>query len=270
MREIELSRARLRVREAGEGDRRVLFAVDPPNTLEMYGPLFARLKKHARAAAFEPPGFGHSKTKGGYGHSLEEQADVVIELLESLGARHVLAFPCVGAYVALRVAAKRPDLVAGLVLMQAPSWPQERAWVERVDKSGLLRTPGVGQTLMLLRGDSITRSWYAAALGDEQKARRFSKMAIECMDHGAKFPLATTFQALFRGDDPKFDAPACPMLAVWGPQDRSHRRSDPASIHEHAPEARLETFEACGHFPELEDPVRFVDLLVSWMDEHLR
>lgn len=265
---VDVPSGRLRVRTGGSQGRAVVFAVDPPNVLEHYGPLFVRLRAH-RLLAFEPPGFGHSRAARGYRHTLDESAAAVVQLLEKKGVRDaVLAFPCLAAYAALRVAHERPDLVAGLVLMQAPSWPQERAWVERVDRHGLLRTPLVGQAMMALRTDPIAEAWYRAAVPDERQRETFRSMAVEAMDHGAKFPLASALQGLFGGADPALPAPRQPTLCLWGDGDRSHGRSDPASMREHAPQATHVTFEGCGHFPELEMPNRFADELAAWMRGH--
>lgn len=264
--------AKLRVRTGGAADaaRTLVFAVDPPNALEHYAQTFVALQKSARLVAFEPPGFGRSTAPRGYKHAPEEAADVVIALLERLAAPRpaVLAFPCMSAYVALHVAAKRPDLVGGLVLMQAPSWEQERAWADRVDKRGVLRTPVLGQAALLFQGDPLVKRWYEAAVADPERAHHMSALAIELLDHGAKFPLASAFQASFsRGGaaaPPVNDR--TPTLLVWGAADKSHKKSDPESAREHAPGADVVVIEDAGHFPELETPVRFRDEVMRWMD----
>lgn len=266
----EAGGARLRVRTGGSGARAIVFALDPPTVLEHYAQPFIAFGSRARLVAVEPPGFGHSKAPPGYGHTLDEGADVMIALLEKLALpRPVLAFPCLGAYVALRVAARRPDLVGGLVLAQAPSWEQEATWAKRVDARGILRTPILGQAALLLRSDAIVKGWYETAVADPARAATMGALASEALDHGAKFPLATAFQALFRGDAPTLAAPACPTLLVWGRADRSHRRSDPESLAAtHAPGASIVTFDDAGHFPELEQPVKYRDAVLAWMDEH--
>lgn len=268
---VRVPQGQVRVLTAGEGERLVVFAADPPNVLELYAPLAAALKGSARVAAFEPLGFGRSIAARGYGFTLDEQVAATAALLERLHARGaVLAFPCVSAYAALRLARERPDLVGGLALVQAPSWGQEVAWVERVDRRGLLRTPVVGQAMMALRSDAVVGRWYRAAVPDEATAHRFAAMAIDGIDHGGRFPLATAFQALFRGPPPALPQAECPALLVWGDRDRSHRETDFLSMREHAPRAKHAVLDGCGHFPELEDPKRFAATLLAWMrDEGL-
>lgn len=263
---LSVAGAKLRVRTGGSGARPVVFALDPPNILEHYAQTFIAWSKHARLVAFEPPGFGQSKRAKGFRYDIESFAALTEALLERLSLRGaVLAFPCVAAYPALRVAAKRPDLVAGLVLVQAPSWPQELAWAARVDKNGVLRTPIVGQAASVVRGEAIVRGWYRAATADPERAEHMAALAAEALEHGAGFPIAAVWQQLFRDADAAFDAPKCPVLCVWGARDRSHSKSDPASMRAHAPDADLVVIEDAGHFPELETPIRFRDEVVSWM-----
>lgn len=267
MRFVTVPEGRIRVRESGEGRRSVVFTADPPNVLEHYSALFARLKRDVRVSAFELPGFGHSKRAKGIGLGLEEQSKATISLLDALGGGpHVLAFPCVAAYGALRVAHQRPDLVSGLVLIQAPSWAEETKWVARVDRGGILRAPLVGQAVGYLRADRIIHQWYEAALADPTKKDAYAGLATEALDHGGAFPLAGAFQALFRAPAPALPPPACPVLSVWGGQDRTHRKSDPASVRELAPGAAQVVLEEAGHFPELEAPARFVETLLGWLD----
>lgn len=268
MRVHDLPSARIRARQAGEKGPAILLCVDPPNVLEHYGPLIARLKRDARVAVFEPAGFGHSRGKKGFDHSWDASAKVVEELLSALGWRRaILAFPCVSAYVAMRVAARRPDLVAGLCLMQAPSWEDEARWADRVDRNRVLRTPVVGQAAMLLRDESIARQWYDAALPDEQKAHAYALMATEALSHGARFPLATAFQAAFNGAPPELSKLDAPALLVWGGADKTHRKSDPAGLAALLPRAKSLALPEAGHFPELEQPVAFADALLRWAQE---
>ncbi len=270
MRTVKTERGHIRVRTAGVGERRVVFACDPPNGLEVYGPLFARLKPHARVMAFEPPGFGRSTASRQHRHTLDDSVESIIALLDAEGgAPSVLAFPCVAAYAALIVAARRPDLVKGLVLIQAPSWTQQRAWADRVDRGGVLRAPVIGPLVNAASNQSIAGKWYATVVPDPEASRRFAMFAIEAMEHGARFPLASAFRGLFvRSPEPTFAPVDCPVLGVWGDKDRSHARSNFESLLEHAPHAELHTMSGVGHFPELEASDAFARRLIEWMDKH--
>ena len=57
-----------------------------------------------------------------------------------------------------------------------------------------------------------------------------------------------------------------PLLLVWGERDRIIPVSHGRAAHAHVPNSRLEVFPAAGHFPQLEDPQRFVDVLKDFID----
>lgn len=263
MREVAIPHGRVRVRESGRGERAIVFAADPPNVLEMYGPLVVAMKPHARVVAFEPVGFAHSK---GRARSLDEQADAAVALLDALGLeRAVLAFPCVSAFAALRAAQRFPKRVEGIVAIQAPSWDDAKRWLDRVDKRRVLRAPVVGPALGYVRAPQIAKAWYREALPTPEAGAAFGALAVEAFDHGARFPLAQAFRQLEREDAPP--ATDKPALVVWGAKDRTHARSDPAGFRAHAPRAKLVAFEDAGHFPELEQPKRFAAEVAAWWTE---
>jgi pimeloyl-ACP methyl ester carboxylesterase len=211
------------------------------------------------------PGFGFSFPRRGYRFTLEEQAAVCTEVLERSGrGPYVLAFSCSNAYIALRVAAGRPDLVGALVLIQAPCWEQERRWARRIDPGGVIGLPGVGQLLNALLAGRLARAWYTAALPGRAELDRFLRPASAALADGACFCLASLIQAN-RHHELRFDQVTQPALAVWGASDRTHRHSEGRSILEHAPGARWVEFEQSGHFPELEQSDRFVEALEGFL-----
>lgn len=254
--------AGLRVRREGSSGPSVVFAVDPPNALEHYDALFRELDGRRRFA-FELPGFGGSpRAAAGFGFAPMFAATVA--LLDELAAGpYVLAFPCVAGHLARAVAQRRPDLVRAIFYQQTASWPEQRRWAERLDRRRLLRTPLIGQAIMALRGGPVARGWYGVALADPERRRRLDDIAQRRLRAGARYPLASIFQAWF-GDaaDPAAGAaPSAPARIVWGLDDRSHRRTDRAASTALAPGNSVEELPGIGHFFELEDPSRFVERL---------
>jgi pimeloyl-ACP methyl ester carboxylesterase len=57
-----------------------------------------------------------------------------------------------------------------------------------------------------------------------------------------------------------------PMMIVWGDRDRFIPVKHGREAHEMLPKSRLEVFEGAGHFPHRDDPERFVDILLDFMD----
>ena len=61
-------------------------------------------------------------------------------------------------------------------------------------------------------------------------------------------------------------AQAIPFLLVWGERDPIIPVKHAHAAHELVPGSRLEIFPDAGHFPHLDDPLRFVRLLIDFME----
>jgi pimeloyl-ACP methyl ester carboxylesterase len=58
-------------------------------------------------------------------------------------------------------------------------------------------------------------------------------------------------------------------LIVWGTRDRMIPTWHATTAQQAIPGSRVELFEGAGHFPYLDDPERFADLLVDFIAEPL-
>ena len=261
---MDLGRCNIRYRVCGEGSRTLVLAADPPVVLELYDELIACLSPHFRIVVFEPPAFGFSLPKPGLRFEFEALTDVMREFLEGLGlGPYILAFPCVPAYSAIWLAGRRPDLVSGLVVMQAPDWHEELGWKRRRDPKGLLGRPYLGQAALRVLRRRRAGNWYKLALGRADLLAPFTRETEEAFDHGACFSLASAFQRFLVEDEPDFGTVRQPALVVWGCADSSHAETAKDSIGRYLPQARMVKLPKAGHFPELEDPQRFTEELLA-------
>jgi pimeloyl-ACP methyl ester carboxylesterase len=258
LRFMHLPHASIRYRDSGGAKPAVVFCTDPPVVLELYDALIEELAADHRVIVFELPAFGLSLPRLGLSFRLETVAALVGEFLHclSLGPA-ILAFPCVPAYSALWLATRRPELVRGLVLMQAPDWQQELHWKHGRDPRNILGRPYLGQLLLRLLRRKRAGLWYRLALGRRELLQPFTEVTQCSFDHGGGFALASAFQRHLAGPEPDFGTPGQPALVLWGEADRSHAHTDRASILRYLPQARLVHLEGVGHFPELEAPQRF-------------
>jgi pimeloyl-ACP methyl ester carboxylesterase len=264
---LELDRCVVRLREAGEGARSLVFAADPPVPLERYDALIATLGPRHRISVFELPGFGCSLPRVGFRYGMAQAVDGVIRVLQSIpGAPHVLVMPCVTGFIAMRVAAQRPDLVHSLVLPQVPDWDSAQQWLAGRDPRGLLRRPLIGQLGLALLRRRRVRAWYAGALADRAAVDAYVAQTLASFDDGACFGLASAFQDFLSDASMAPMATEVPALHLWGDADRSHRDTDPQRTRLLVPNARLIRRAHCGHFPELEDPVAFAADLHDFLD----
>jgi pimeloyl-ACP methyl ester carboxylesterase len=258
---VDLPTARLRLLDRGHG-RTVVLIPDPPNLIEHHATMIRALERHCRVICFDPPGFGFSRPKRGFGFTVDDQAAVIVSLFERLQIREVvLGATCLLGFVAARVAKLRPDLIDRLVLGQVPSEAEARRWMHRVDFKGMVGTPVIGQLLMMTLPSRIAKSWYGAALPKGAPIAPMFEPTRRAFRAGAAYCLASSFQALDAAPVPDISGLEQAVTVCWGSEDRTHRRTDPRSFLEHVSHARHVTFEGCGHFPDLERPDEFIALM---------
>lgn len=261
---VATSTGLVRVRVVGMGTRCLVFVCDTPVFIEHYQALFELLRADFRIICVELPGMGFSKPSTSFDFSLLSQARSVREVLEAEGIGDaILAFSCVGAYLGLLLAHQLPDVVRGVVSIQAPSWPDEQRWARRIDfrGRGVLAMPVVGQLMVDVARRSLAKRWIEKVIGHSELAPQLVRQANAAFDAGSSWALASLTQAYFGQPAPPFHPVEQKALLVWGERDRSHRHSDPRSGLLYLPRGEFVAFAEAGHFPELEEPQRFADLI---------
>lgn len=256
---VDLPLASIRYRISGSGPKTLVFVADPPNVIEHYDQLIKLLSPSVRVICLDMPGFGFSYPKRGYTYSVSDQVEVSLQFLRKLSlGPYYLAYSCGGAFAAIGLASKHPELVAGVINIQAASWEQQALWAQRVDLMGIVGTPIIGQLLLACAPNWVAKKWYSAALPAREAAKAFEVTGTESLQHGACFCLASGLQQLrANAEPPMLQAISQPSLIIWGAADRTHRRTDKNSSRKYFPEAQLHEFDQAGHFPELEDPEKF-------------
>jgi pimeloyl-ACP methyl ester carboxylesterase len=57
-----------------------------------------------------------------------------------------------------------------------------------------------------------------------------------------------------------------PFLLIWGEHDSIIPIAHGRAAHEQVAQSRLEVFADSGHFPQLDEPHRFIDVLVDFIE----
>jgi pimeloyl-ACP methyl ester carboxylesterase len=262
---LQLAKALIRYRMVGSGTKTLVLAADPPVVIEHYDELIQNLAMDFRVIVFELPGFGFSMPRSGYRFDFTESNDVVAEFLRRLDlGPYLLAFPCVSAYGAIDIANRFPELVSGVVLIQAPSWDEEVKWKHGRDRRGILSKPIVGQLVLQALKRRRAPQWFEAAVGKREMLPQFVATTDNAFSHGACFCLASAFQRYLTDKAPGLSAISQPSLVVWGEADKSHRKTNKMSTKVYCPGAKDVRFDTAGHFPELEEPKQFAREIVQW------
>lgn len=241
----------------------VMFVPDGPNVIEHYQALFALLTPHFRVVCFDMPGFGFSLPEATYTHTLDQGARAVIGLLDQLQIeRATLAFSCANGFYAMRAAQLAPRRIAGLFLSQTPSLRAMHAWARRVIPWPI-RVPVLGQTVAWLARQKSAHAWYDIALPRETDREPYRRIAQTALSSGGCFCLAGVVQGLARETSTTLNYIDTRCTMIWGTKDWSHRRTNAESLTECVPNATILRFEDCGHFPDLEQPSRYAELLIG-------
>ena len=262
MRWVQTSAGVVRVFDSGGDKPCVVMAPDGPNVIEHYFSLFALLTPQVRVVCFDMPGFGFSAPSSNYDHSLDRGAAAILEVLDQLAiAQATLALSCANGFYALRLAQLAPHRVTRLVLSQTPSMQAMQRWTDRVVPK-VLKLSLLGQVVSRLFKQKMAASWYRMALPRTTDGLPFQQTTRRVMRCGGCFSLAGVVQGLLREPVDATIGTHTPCTVLWGLQDRSHRATSPQDILRDVPQAELIQFDDCGHFPDLENPQRFAQILL--------
>ncbi len=254
---LDVDGARLRVRvQLGPGPT-VIILPDGPNTIEQHDLAFERLASRFAVVAIDVPGFGFSWANRADALTFDGAVAALLHAIDQLVPNaFIVTGSCIQAYVAIAIAAARPERACGVIAGQATDVPGFRRWIERaVDPAGFLRTPMVGQ-MAWARAENRHRmavdGWYRAVAGPDLDLEPWQQIARWSIDCGCSNSLATVCQTWLPDDGWSPPTAECAGVILFGEADRTHRRSDPDGMTRYLPHAKVHRLPRAGHFPELE------------------
>jgi proline iminopeptidase len=237
-------------------------------TLRGLEPLSDRL----RLVTFDQRGTGRSGRPSLADLTIAQVADDAAALAGYLGHERVLVFGhSFGGFVAQELAVRRPELVAGLILAGTTAGQLGAAELPDDDQG-----PPPPRELTALLGKIVaeanTDAAFAAMMGEIMPyyLHRFDPRDFAELTGDAVFDVATFHATLALMQSwsvaDRLDQVRAPVLLVVGRHDPV---SSPAQAHRIArrvPEAEVAVFENSGHFPWLDEPEAFHDVLRTWLD----
>ena len=259
-------------REAGEGPV-LLLIHGMAGTSEGWDAVIGRLARGHTVIAPDFPGHGESEPGGG-DYSLGGLATGLRDLLAVLGHdRATLVGHSLGGGVAMQFAYQFPEIVERLVLVSSGGLGPE---VSPVLRAAAL--PGadlfIGATAAIggRVGSAVGRGLGMVGLRPSADVAEVARGYASLADAGRRRAFLSTLHAVVgtagqrvAAGDRLYLAEAIPMLIVWGARDPIIPASHAEAAHEALPGSRLEVFDGVGHLPQLEEPVRFVDLLEDFI-----
>jgi pimeloyl-ACP methyl ester carboxylesterase len=232
--------------------------------------LIDRLDDNHRVIVPDLFGHGHSaKPMGDY--SLGAHAATLRDLLDRLRIERVnLVGHSLGGGIAMEFYYLFPERVERLVLVASGGLGRE---VNRVLRSAVL--PGAELVLPVIASgwvraraetagrvmskvgwkpsSDITAIWQGfTSLGDGESRRAFLATTRSVIDPGGQSVSAHDYLP---------DVLPIPTLIVWGSRDRMIPAWHAIRAQQSIPHCRVELFEGAGHFPHLDEPDRFAELV---------
>lgn len=259
-------------REGGDGPA-VLFIHGMAGSSRTWREVTGRVAGDYRIIAPDLIGHGESsKPMGDY--SLGAYASGLRDLLGVIGVERVTVVgQSLGGGVAMQLAYQHPELVERLVLVGSGGLGREVSWMLR-----LLTLPGAEYVMPVLfpplarqAGDALSRlvvrtgfrapnvdeMWQAyASLTGVGNRHAFIRTLRSVIDPGGQSVSAK---------DRLYLCAAMPTMIVWGDADPIIPVEHAYSAHELMPGSRLEVMEGVGHFPHVERPEAFVELLLDFL-----
>jgi pimeloyl-ACP methyl ester carboxylesterase len=220
------------------------------------------------------PGHGESD-KPRQDYSLGAHANVLRDLLIALDIeRATVVGQSLGGGVAMQLAYQHPRCCERLVLVSSGGLGEEVSLLLRA-----LTFPGVEYLTPVIfpsfvrdTGNAISRRLRTLGLrapGIEEKWRAYVSLTDPETRHAFLRTLRAVVDATGQtvsAHDRLYLASQLPTLIVWGERDRIIPVAHAYDAHAAIPGSTLTLFEESGHFPHTEEPGRFVEALVEFVD----
>jgi len=238
------------------------------DSADTWRPLLAQLAASGRRAiAVDLPGFGQA-TRLSPGAILPQLDDFAASLVLEWGGGEpvVVAGNSLGGAVALRLG-ERDDLPLAGVVPVAPAGLEMPGWFDLVERDPIIRR--LLDIPMPVPG-ALIRSLIGVDSFSNPRAAQRQVVDAFSAHHGSRASAAALLDS-GRGLLPElavapFDLAAidCPVLLVWGTQDRMVPHSGARVVLDALPATRVELIEGCGHYPQLEATGQLLELLLAF------
>jgi pimeloyl-ACP methyl ester carboxylesterase len=269
LREISLHGNRVSYRAGGDGPLLVLIHGITSSSASWEGVLPGLAE---RFTVLAPDLLGHGQSDKPSGdYSLGSHACLVRDLMLTLGHESgTIVGHSLGGGVAMQVGYQFPELMQRLVLVSSGGLGREVSLILRaVTLPGAeLVLPLIASRPVLDAGQAVSRALGRLGLQAGSDLGQIALGIASLNELGARRAFVQTARSVIDAGGQRVDArdrlylaQAVPSLLVWGESDPIIPARHGIRAHGLMPGSRLELFEAAGHFPHLDDPLRFISLI---------
>ena len=274
LREIQLHGHHVAYRCAGSGPAIVLVhgITSTSATWDRVMPYLA-----TRFTVIAPDLIGHgesAKPRGDY--SLGAYASGVRDLMVAVGHESATYVGhSLGGGVVMQLAYQFPERCERLVLVDSGGLGRELNLLLRAATLPLseLVLPLLASTRLLDAGRSVSRAFGRLGLRAGTDVAELARGHASLADPEARAAFVHTLRTIVdpmgqrvSATDRLYLAENIPFMIVWGERDPIIPVEHGLAAHELVPTSRLELFEDAGHFPHLDEPQRFLDVLLDFIE----
>jgi pimeloyl-ACP methyl ester carboxylesterase len=265
-------------REAGPVDAPTLVLLHGfPTSSHMYRDLIPLLATRYRVIAPDYPGYGSSSSPApsAFAYTFDHLADVMGAFIDSLGVRrYVLYVQDFGGPVGFRLAFKRPEQIAGLVIQNANAY--EEGLSEALNSARpfwFKRTLETEAPMREFLKPEMTKHQYTSGAQDLERispdAWNHAQSILDrpgndeiqlslLHDYGSNVARYPEWQTYFRQHQP-------PTLIVWGKNDPFFTVEGANAYLRDLPDAQVHLLDA-GHFALEEKAHDIAGLMIAFLD----
>lgn len=247
---VQTRYGRLHYVEDGDGEP-ILLTHSGGSSLHEFDHTFQALARLGRVIAWDLPGHGDSAP---FTHdlSVEDYASAAAGLLDALSIERAhFVGASIGGFIAMEIGASHPERVNKLAIVDTQLRPRQW-WVQNwAMVEGMFSEVTQPFETLAPRFKALSREVHRRWNIDRAKAGVRSMMGVvwAAREYEAQRQIA------------KVKVPAMIMLGSVGPS-----IDCAAEFGRLLPHARLEILKGCGHFPMIDEPGVFVDLLADFAD----
>ena len=232
--------------------------------------LDALARRDRRAVAVDLPGFATaSELKDGPVLPQLDRFGAALLKRFAPGGGAIVAGNSLGGSAALRLA-EREELGIGGIVPVAPAGLDMARWMSIIERDPIVRwvlaspVPVPGVLLHAAVAEVYRRVAFHRPRTVDPKV--ISSFVSHFRDRATAARFLATGRRLYPEltDCLRLDRITCPVLVIWGKQDRMVHARGADMLVDALPGVRVELLEDCGHCPQVEMPERFAELLLDF------
>ncbi|MFB7947501.1 alpha/beta fold hydrolase [Kitasatospora phosalacinea] len=272
---VDVDGVRVFYRAAGPETAPVLLLLHGfPSASHQFRRLFDALGSRFRLIAPDYPGFGHTEAPASFRYSFDALADVLEGFAGALGLERFALYAFdFGGPVGFRLAARRPELVTGLVVQNANAYAEGLSELAVETIAHRTGEPGAAEAVQPLFTLEVTRGQYEGGAADpalvppdgwtldqhflDLPGRREAQTAL-ALDYHANVELYPVWQRWLREHRP-------PTLVLWGRNDPFFLPAGAEAYRRDVPGAEVHLFDT-GHFALEECAPEIAPLIADFLD----